>query len=319
MATRNRTAVFLRAREGRIALSPKPVTGKDDKQYNLLEGGPASDEPDAPWVQDAEKCRLRLAEVKKQIANLGAAQQRALRNIVSTDNAEEHEVEVLSGQVARSFAEIQQLIKQINSAPLREGKNSAHASLRLNVVRQLATDVSEHSRSFRRMQQDYMARIRSLDDGAPAGLGGLMSAAGPRDEGLATGVGQAVIHDLDDISSFPAPRDTGFTDAQVLMTEHHEALIQERDQQIRQIQRSVEDLATLMKDLMTLVIDQGTILDRIDFNVVQVRENVEKGLKELQKADKSQASVRYKLCIILLIVLIVLLGSILFARQIMKK
>lgn len=43
-----------------------------------------------------------------------------------------------------------------------------------------------------------------------------------------------------------------------------------------------------MKDLSTLVIDQGTILDRIDYNMEQVATAVEEGVKELQKADKHQ-------------------------------
>lgn len=35
--------------------------------------------------------------------------------------------------------------------------------------------------------------------------------------------------------------------------------------------KSIEDLSTIFKELAVLVIDQGTILDRIDFNMEQVR------------------------------------------------
>lgn len=34
--------------------------------------------------------------------------------------------------------------------------------------------------------------------------------------------------------------------------------------------KSIEDLSTIFKELAVLVIDQGTILDRIDFNMEQV-------------------------------------------------
>ena len=37
--------------------------------------------------------------------------------------------------------------------------------------------------------------------------------------------------------------------------------------------KSIEDLSTIFKELAVLVIDQGTILDRIDFNMEQVRRN----------------------------------------------
>lgn len=45
---------------------------------------------------------------------------------------------------------------------------------------------------------------------------------------------------------------------------------QERDREVRNILQSINDLAQIMKDLSVLVIDQGTIVDRIDYNMEQV-------------------------------------------------
>lgn len=47
--------------------------------------------------------------------------------------------------------------------------------------------------------------------------------------------------------------------------------------------QSVNELAQIMKDLSSLVIDQGTIVDRIDYNIQSVSASVEEGLKQLQK------------------------------------
>ncbi|KAF9669869.1 hypothetical protein SADUNF_Sadunf13G0009400 [Salix dunnii] len=81
---------------------------------------------------------------------------------------------------------------------------------------------------------------------------------------------------------------------------------------------SVNELAQIMKDLSVLVIDQGTIVDRIDYNIQNVATTVEEGLKQLQKADRTQkrggmvmcATVLVIMCAVMLVLLI--LKTILF-------
>ena len=96
--------------------------------------------------------------------------------------------------------------------------------------------------------------------------------------------------------------DTGFNDMQLEMLRNYESDINQRDKEIAAIAKSIGELATIFKELSVLVIDQGTILDRIDYNMEQVNDRVEKGVEELEKAVKYQKSSRPIWCIVILLV-----------------
>ncbi|KAA0048049.1 syntaxin-43 [Cucumis melo var. makuwa] len=66
---------------------------------------------------------------------------------------------------------------------------------------------------------------------------------------------------------------------------------------------SVNELAQIMKDLSVLVIDQGTIIDRIDYNIQNVATTVEEGLKQLQKAERTQKQGGMVMCASVLIIM----------------
>ncbi|KAA6318589.1 MAG: hypothetical protein EZS28_054924 [Streblomastix strix] len=54
-----------------------------------------------------------------------------------------------------------------------------------------------------------------------------------------------------------------------------------------------------------MVVEQGTILDRIDQNLSEARQNTSAAVKELTKASDHQKAARMKMCILLLVVVIV--------------
>lgn len=65
-----------------------------------------------------------------------------------------------------------------------------------------------------------------------------------------------------------------------------------RNQEIMDIVKSTEELAALFKELSVLVIEQGTVLDRIDYNIEDALVHSKKGKKHLVAAKKASESSR---------------------------
>jgi syntaxin 16 len=61
----------------------------------------------------------------------------------------------------------------------------------------------------------------------------------------------------------------------------NDAAIMQREREITDIAKGIIELADIFKELQTMVIDQGTMLDRIDFNVEQLNVHVKEADKEM--------------------------------------
>ena len=94
-----------------------------------------------------------------------------------------------------------------------------------------------------------------------------------------------------DIQEASSSNYSGFNDRQIEVLQDVQQGLDERDQEIMRIAKSINDLGQIFKELAVLVIDQGTILDRIDYNMEQVEDKVEKGVEELEKAKELQKKV----------------------------
>ena len=62
--------------------------------------------------------------------------------------------------------------------------------------------------------------------------------------------------------------------------------MRQRDREVTEIAKSIADLAVLFKDLSSMVIDQGTLLDSVEYNIEQTAVQVSQAVKELDVATK---------------------------------
>ena len=62
--------------------------------------------------------------------------------------------------------------------------------------------------------------------------------------------------------------------------------LETRDRELTEIAKSIAQLAELFKDLSALVIDQGTLLDSVEYNIEQTAVQMEEAVRELDTATK---------------------------------
>lgn len=67
------------------------------------------------------------------------------------------------------------------------------------------------------------------------------------------------------------------------MLESNNEAIDQREREVNQIAKSIHQLAEIFRDLQTLVIDQGSMLDRIDYNIEQTNVQVKEAVVQLDK------------------------------------
>lgn len=61
-------------------------------------------------------------------------------------------------------------------------------------------------------------------------------------------------------------------------------LAEDRDQDINMLVGTINELSHMFKQMNQLVIEQGTIIDRIDYNLETAETHVTKAKKQLKKA-----------------------------------
>lgn len=77
-----------------------------------------------------------------------------------------------------------------------------------------------------------------------------------------------------------------------------------RDRELQEILASIVELNELFKEFSQLVVEQGTLLDRIDYNLESTHEFIQNANRDLVAAEKYQKMSRMTLFILILILLV---------------
>ncbi|KAF2277906.1 t-SNARE affecting a late Golgi compartment protein 2 [Westerdykella ornata] len=281
-----------------------------EERLGLMSGGGFEDDGDAViemdllpprWLDIQDEVTEYLAEIAKQTRKLEQLHQKHVLPGFDDEDVkkrEEREIEQLTQTITRGFQKCQKAIKRIE-AMVREAKqqgsiNQGEEIMARNLKISLATRVGDVSAMFRKKQAAYLKKLRDL-----GGFTSPFRSATP------------VQNPYNDPALQESDADRSFSQSTLLQTKQqrlrhdpNEAMIAQREREIEDIAQGIIELANIFQELQTMVIDQGSMLDRIDYNVERMATDVKEADKELKVASGYQRrSIKRKIMLLLAILI----------------
>ncbi|XP_032951017.1 syntaxin-16 isoform X2 [Rhinolophus ferrumequinum] len=215
------------------------------------------------WVDGVAEIQYDVGRIKQKMKELASLHDRHLNRPTLDDSSDqEHAIEITTQEITQLFHRCQRAVQALPSRARRACSEPEERLLR-NVGAALAQAVQELSVSFRCAQSAYLRRLKNREERSQH----FFDTSVP------------LMDDGDDNTLY----DRGFTDDQLVLVEQNTLMVEEREREIRQIVQSISDLNEIFRDLGAMIVEQGTVLDRIDYNVEQSCIKTEDGLKQLHK------------------------------------
>lgn len=305
---RNRTDQFLKLREkGRQLMSTTtPTTSIGDETSKLLATAMGMSDVElgeetghAPWyVEMRNEIRQDMASIRELMEEIRILHGKASLNTFDDARDDEVAVEVTTQQITKLFRKCEKSLQDFSRRFDGVSRDSLDATVQSNMQKTLALELQKLSLDFRKQQKTYLVRLRERDGG--------------------DSVAASALDLFESGNENDATYDPGLSELQSMAVASSSALAQERDKEVMKIMTSIHDLAQIMKDLSTLVIEQGTVLDRIDYNLEQTSSMVDQGVSQLKRAEKAQRRGILASCVLVLLVMIILMFVVLVVKSLLE-
>lgn len=122
---------------------------------------------------------------------------------------------------------------------------------------------------------------------------------------------------MDAVFSQLAEPTPAYTEQQMAQLSSMRDAYEQRDDAVADLIREVTAIQEVMRDLSVLVVEQGSMVDRIDQNIVAAAAQIERGVAQVARAHESSKSGTMATCIFVLLVLVGIMFAVLVVKNIL--
>ncbi|CAD6565083.1 MAG: hypothetical protein TREMPRED_000809 [Tremellales sp. Tagirdzhanova-0007] len=295
--TRSRTLFYLSIRDSSVTTynrrGPRRAPAQygdtvdvaDDEQDGLIGGrdgsvGVGMRRLPPKWVDLSDEIEDILGRAKAKIAFLDKLHAKHVLPGFTDRSAEEREIERQTTDITKDIRRCTNLIASIQPTTRAARVQVVTAK---NVQRGLAQKVQELSGQFRKKQRVYMQKLQGH---------------AIKNKDLLAASGAVTLKGSDSLDELQEDEQALQSQSQAIP--EMDLNIEQRSNEITQIATSISELADLFRDLGGMIVEQGTVLDSVEYNVQTTARELVGAVEELKVAQKYQANTGRRKCILFL-------------------
>ncbi|KZV89621.1 t-SNARE [Exidia glandulosa HHB12029] len=293
MSTRSRTLLFISYRDSKARATKYSRRSSyvpqldDDSESAALIPGPSSPSTSQQhlainldvalpprWVDTSDRVEGLLVQLQGKIAQLDKLHAKHVLPGFADRTQEERDIDALTADITRDFRACHKLVHSIVPPPTTSyppGKDAPNTDpAARNLQRALAAKLQDASAAFRKKQRVYMDKLtgHATKNADLLVASGAVSLRGSESA-------QAVEEDVQ-MSAQTLQTQTRSTDPSLTA----------RSAELAHLAQSISGLADLFKDLSSLVVEQGTILDSVEYNIEMAASELKEAEGELKVAQR---------------------------------
>ena len=236
--------------------------------------------PIIPSIFDiAKDLDVLLKVIEKNVEDLNSMYKKLIIGDKFSKKKIEQDIEELNYQILRKFEQCYVLVKKFdylskNYHKLELNYTNSDLEILINYKKNYANKIQESSLKFRNLQNNYMKFLKDDDD--EFNEDDLLLSDLPPDEKP----------ELDSNTNTYQQQQQQQQQQQVVNGDSQ--YLRQRERDISKLAHGILEILTIFKEMESMVIEQGTMLDRIDYNLTTTVQELKSADKELIKAHHYQ-------------------------------